>query len=443
MSAATATTAMQSRRDDPTTLMKQWISKSSRAFEKLLPKYVTPERFVKIAHVAITKDPKLALCDPRSVIIALMHAAELGLEPNSPQGHCYLIPYKNKDTGNYECQFQQGYKGLLHLAYLSNRVAAIDVHVAHDHDDFGVIQGDEPKIHHVINVRGARGEVIGAYMIATLTSGKKVREYMSHADVEKVRQKSPSANSPAWRDHWSEMARKTVLKRGLKRVPQATEKDIAARAIEIDNAIETEGSAARLVDHDVLSELPFELQQTEVTAPTQGDRLASKIASQAAQLPVGAPAVVIEHAAQPEPAKTQSTKRGAKSTTAAVAPPAAKPPAAPLPKPEPEPLAVTNPPWMALEVGAEWVDGDGVACEVVSSPFGKALRRVVADADAPPPEETPSALRDALLAEIAALTPVTAMDWQVSIADRWDQLPEAERPAVVGAFEARVASFQK
>lgn len=36
-------------------------------------------------------------------LLALMNAAQLGVEPNTPLGQAYLIPYKNK--GALECQY--------------------------------------------------------------------------------------------------------------------------------------------------------------------------------------------------------------------------------------------------------------------------------------------------------------------------------------------------
>lgn len=46
-----------------------------------------------------------------SFLSAMMNAAQLGLEPNTPLGQAYLILFKNK--GVFECQFQIGYKGLI------------------------------------------------------------------------------------------------------------------------------------------------------------------------------------------------------------------------------------------------------------------------------------------------------------------------------------------
>ena len=75
--------------------------------KKALPSVITPERFTRIALSALNNTPALRQCTPISFMAALMNAAQLGLEPNTPLGQAYLIPYKNK--GQLEVQFQVGY----------------------------------------------------------------------------------------------------------------------------------------------------------------------------------------------------------------------------------------------------------------------------------------------------------------------------------------------
>ena len=82
--------------------------------KRALPSVITPERFTRMALSAINNTPKLAECTQMSFLAALMNAAQLGLEPNTPLGQAYLIPFQNK--GVLECQFQLGYKGLINLA---------------------------------------------------------------------------------------------------------------------------------------------------------------------------------------------------------------------------------------------------------------------------------------------------------------------------------------
>ena len=111
--------------------------------KRALPSVLTPERFTRMALSAINNTPKLAECSPMSFIAALMNAAQLGLEPNTPLGQAYLIPYKNK--GNLECQFQIGYRGMIDLAYRNERMQSIEAHTVYENDDFSYSFGLEPS----------------------------------------------------------------------------------------------------------------------------------------------------------------------------------------------------------------------------------------------------------------------------------------------------------
>ena len=64
--------------------------------KKALPEVITPERFHKDGIICFEYYPKLRECTRMRFIAALMNAAQLGLEPNTPLGQAYLIPYNNK-----------------------------------------------------------------------------------------------------------------------------------------------------------------------------------------------------------------------------------------------------------------------------------------------------------------------------------------------------------
>ena len=98
--------------------------------KKALPTVLTPERFTRIALSALNNTPALQKCTPMSFLAALMNAAQLGLEPNTPLGQAYLIPYKNK--GVLECQFQIGYKGLIDLAYRNGQMQTIQAQAVYE-----------------------------------------------------------------------------------------------------------------------------------------------------------------------------------------------------------------------------------------------------------------------------------------------------------------------
>ena len=99
---------------------------------RALPAVITPERFTRMALSAINNTPELADCTPMSFIAALMNAAQLGMEPNTPLGQAYLIPYRNK--GTLECQFQLGYKGLIDLAYRTGQIQIIQAQAVREYE---------------------------------------------------------------------------------------------------------------------------------------------------------------------------------------------------------------------------------------------------------------------------------------------------------------------
>ena len=68
--------------------------------KKALPDVITPERFTRMALSALNTTPKLRECTQMSFLAALMNAAQLGLEPNTPLGQAYLIPFNIKGRWN-------------------------------------------------------------------------------------------------------------------------------------------------------------------------------------------------------------------------------------------------------------------------------------------------------------------------------------------------------
>jgi len=88
--------------------------------KKALPSVITPERFTRMVFTALSSNKKLQACTPESFLGAMMQAAQLGVEPNTPIGQAYLIPYGN------QVQFQLGYKGLIDLAYVAPHTRCVD-----------------------------------------------------------------------------------------------------------------------------------------------------------------------------------------------------------------------------------------------------------------------------------------------------------------------------
>lgn len=207
----------------PPQTIRDYIRAMEGEIKKALPTVMTPERFTRIALSAVSNTPQLAECTPMSFIAALMNAAQLGLEPNTPLGQAYLIPYKNK--GRLECQFQLGYKGIIDLAYRSGEVKSIQAQVVYENDEFEFEFGLDANLVHK-PAKSNRGEPAWVYAVFKLVNGGEGFEVMSVDDVrqhaKKFSQSYSSSYSP-WANNFEEMAKKTVIKRVLKYAPIKTE----------------------------------------------------------------------------------------------------------------------------------------------------------------------------------------------------------------------------
>lgn len=56
--------------------MQAYIEKMAPEIKKALPSVITPERFTRIVLSAISVNPKLADCTPRSFLAAMMTSAQ-------------------------------------------------------------------------------------------------------------------------------------------------------------------------------------------------------------------------------------------------------------------------------------------------------------------------------------------------------------------------------
>lgn len=148
--------------------------------KKALPEVITVERFTRMALPALNTTPKLRECTQISFLAALMNAAQLGLEPNTPLGQAYLIPY---NKGTMECQFQIGYKGLIDLAYRNPNMQIISAQEVYENDEFIYELGLNPKLIHKPALND-RGKIKLFYGLFKLNNGGYGFEVMSKEAID-------------------------------------------------------------------------------------------------------------------------------------------------------------------------------------------------------------------------------------------------------------------
>lgn len=224
-----------------TAQLKALLEKSRESLADIAAKEFEPDRLLKMVLLAASKQPKLLECTGHSLMEAVMTSAELGLDCSGTQGKAYLVPYGKQAT------LIPGYRGLIDLARRSGDVLTIRARVVCQNDYFVQRWGDDETIVHRPPDHGERGQPIGAYAIAVFKDGTRQREYMTHEDIESIRKKSKAGNFGPWKDHWNEMARKTVVRRLCKYLPCAIDSPLA-RGLEADDATYTDESYASVQD---------------------------------------------------------------------------------------------------------------------------------------------------------------------------------------------------
>lgn len=247
--------AEKENKTDATQAMSDLLKRMHTQIEKALPSVITPERFTRIALTAYSDNKKLQECNELSFLGAMMQAAQLGVEPNTPLGQAYLIPYGNK------VQFQLGYRGMIDLAYRSGEIQMIQAHEVHENDEFEYELGLDPKLRHIPALKN-RGEVILYYAVFKLINGGVGFEVMSKEDVETfAKEKSKTYKNGPWETDFDAMAKKTLVKRLLKFAPLKSD---FVRAVTTDETIKS-GISENMAD------LPDETVtiDAETTAPTE------------------------------------------------------------------------------------------------------------------------------------------------------------------------------
>lgn len=204
---------------------------------KAIPTGMTPERFARLCLTAINSNEMLLACSAHSLLAACMQAAALGLEPNTPLQHCYLIPNQVKKQGSSEkvwaVRFQLGYQGMVELALRHPGVRSVAARPVYEEDEFSIDQGSANSVVHVPELEKEPGAIRFYYAIAYYPDGHYFRG-VPLWEIAEHRAKSSAPNSPAWRDFEVQMSCKTAMRIIWPWIPKTAE---AAQAVAADESI--------------------------------------------------------------------------------------------------------------------------------------------------------------------------------------------------------------
>jgi recombination protein RecT len=190
-----------------------------------LPVHISFERFERNLSNALMNEPRLLDCNPREVFREVAKIAAIGLLIDAQLGEAYLI------SSSKGPQARVGYRGLIKLARQSGDVALIYAHEVYSNDEIDCLLGDEKKLTHRPNLFGDRGEIVGYYAVIKFKDGDTDFEPMTPAQINIIRDKSDGYKAfkagkikdTPWASSYDEMAKKTCIRRLMKRSPQSPE----------------------------------------------------------------------------------------------------------------------------------------------------------------------------------------------------------------------------
>ena len=218
-----------------------FVEKHIQDFARVLPKHITADRMARLSISAIRTTRDLDKCSLVSFAGCIMACSSLGLEPNTPLGHAYLIPRWNSRAGSHDCTLIIGYKGLIDLMYRSGMVSSVKADPVFIGDDFVCKKGLSPVLDHTPNGEDDPAKLSHIYTIVRWkTGGEPIWEVLTKKQVERRRDRGgydPKKNSP-WKTDYVRMAQKTGVRDIVAWAPTATERNVVTAAVSYEEAAE-------------------------------------------------------------------------------------------------------------------------------------------------------------------------------------------------------------
>jgi recombination protein RecT len=167
--------------------------------------------------------------NPAALEYALINIASIGISLNPALKEAYLVP-----RGGKIC-LDPSYIGLVKLATDTGAIEWVQAEIVKEKDTFKYLGVGKAPLHEM-DPFADRGQIIGVYCVARLSSGESLSTIMSKADCDAIRDKSSQASkSGPWVSFYEEMLKKTCIKRAAKLWPRS---ERLLNAVEVSNEID-------------------------------------------------------------------------------------------------------------------------------------------------------------------------------------------------------------
>jgi recombination protein RecT len=250
--------AVRSTEEHRILTLRRELEARADEFRMVLPSHITPEKLQRTILTAVQANPELLACDRRSFLTAAMKCAQDGLLPDGREAA--IVPFKKRtkdaQRGWLEirvAQYMPMVYGLRKKCLQSLEIKDIFAAVVYRQEIeragcFHYEEGTERTLRHrpILDPDFAPtdADIALAYSVATFADGFKSFEVMRRGEIDRVREASqtgaqydakgnPRDPKGPWVEWFPEMAKKTVLRRHTKSLPQSG--DIILTDVEADD----------------------------------------------------------------------------------------------------------------------------------------------------------------------------------------------------------------
>jgi len=176
---------------------------------------VAPERIIRAIVTSAQINPDLLATSFQSLFLACMRACRDGLIPDGVEGS--IVAFKDRAT------WIPGYRGLLKKFQLSGQFRHVVANCVYDGDEFShYIDEHGEHLRHTPSDTFEDAKIVRVYAMATTKEGGVFIAVMPRKEIDKIKKISRSTREDSpWSAHFSEMAKKTALRRLSKLLPTA------------------------------------------------------------------------------------------------------------------------------------------------------------------------------------------------------------------------------
>lgn len=190
----------------------------------VLPPDITFQAFHATINQALRANPDLLTCTQHSVINACVKAGYDGLKVDGREAAIVWGMERINGKSEKTARYMPMYQGLVQQVLRGGMVLACEADVIYENDEYQIIRGSNPSIHHIPLLEGDRGRMIAAYNVATLPSGLRTTSYLTGEQIIDIQKESKSGwkdSKPAgvWQRWPREQWKKTILRQHRKTLP--------------------------------------------------------------------------------------------------------------------------------------------------------------------------------------------------------------------------------